>query len=164
MTTANETRILSRRIIEDRYAHELVSHETGDVSHTLRILFPQEHTTLNSLLSSMGKNTPGWLARKRAADKAKKWFRGKLNVALMGMQDRVPRSRARVTIESFRHQLADYDGLVGGGKYLLDVLVDERFLVDDSPAWIGKPKYEQTVDRKNRRTEITIEYFRKETP
>jgi hypothetical protein len=162
MTAANESRILSRRIIEDSYAHELVEHSDGEVSHTLRIMFPEEHATFNVWLSSLG-NLKGWKARKVAADRAKRWFKAKLAVALMGA-DRFPRARARVTIHSFRYAEADYDGLVGGAKYLVDVMVREKILVDDSPKWIGKPTYDQSIDRARRRTEITIEYFRKEKP
>ena len=154
---------ISEQSIETGHGHSFLEHAEGEFSHTLLIWFPKEHPPLNAILRRLG-NLKGWKARKVAADRAKRWFKSKLAVALIGLRERAPRTRVRLTIHSFRHRLADYDGLVGGAKYLVDILVHEELLVDDSPDWVAKPTYDQSIDRTRRRTEITIEYFRKETP
>lgn len=44
----------------------------------------------------------------------------------------------------------DHDNLTGGGKYLLDCLVEQGLLVDDSPEWLigGKPHYSEERAKK----------------
>jgi len=39
-------------------------------------------------------------------------------------------------IVSYRKRLLDYDNLVGGVKQLLDAMIDEQFIYDDSPKWL----------------------------
>ena len=39
-------------------------------------------------------------------------------------------------IHSFRKKLLDFDNLVGGCKHLIDALIDERFIFDDSPKYL----------------------------
>ena len=55
---------------------------------------------------------------------------------------------------SFRKELLDYDNLVGGAKLLVDALVDQKLLFDDSPKY-ADITYFQKVD-KDPRTEIRI--------
>ena len=52
-----------------------------------------------------------------------------------------PLDRAEVTITRCSANQPDYDGLVQGGKFLLDGLVKAGVLADDSPAVIGIPVY-----------------------
>jgi Holliday junction resolvase RusA-like endonuclease len=42
----------------------------------------------------------------------------------------------KLTIISVRKRKLDYDNLVGGCKHLIDALIDERFIHDDSPEYI----------------------------
>jgi hypothetical protein len=58
-------------------------------------------------------------------------------------------------IRSFRHNTLDHGNLVGGCKGLVDCLVQEGVLLDDSPDWLSD-SYEQTIDRKDKRTEIVL--------
>ena len=39
-------------------------------------------------------------------------------------------------IVSYRKRLLDYDNLVGGCKQLIDAMVDEQFIWDDSPKYL----------------------------
>lgn len=52
-----------------------------------------------------------------------------------------PMARARVTITRASTREPDFDGLVQGGKFLLDGLVKANVLVDDRPSVIGQPSY-----------------------
>ena len=133
-------------------------HVGSDVWGRLMIHLPGDTPTLNSILSSLGR-LPGWKARKIAADRLKKRYAKELAIALRGTTP-FPHLPARLTIRSRRWNLADHDGFVGGAKYLIDALVRRGVLVDDSLKWIRCPNYEQLIDRKNRRTEIVVEYLR----
>ncbi len=52
-----------------------------------------------------------------------------------------PLARASVTIIRSSAREPDFDGLVQGGKFILDGLVKAGVLVDDSPKVIGRPDY-----------------------
>ena len=39
-------------------------------------------------------------------------------------------------IVSYRKRLLDYDNLVGGCKQLIDAMIDEQFIYDDSPKYL----------------------------
>ena len=84
-----------------------------------------------------------------------------LEVACLQQHGRHPKvfaagGRRLVTIHRYGHHLLDHDNLVGGTKQLMDAMVHHRLVVDDSPKWVEK-SYGQTLDRKNKRTEITLE-------
>ena len=66
-------------------------------------------------------------------------------------------SHVRLTVESHRWGQLDHGNLVGGCKSLLDALTNEGFITDDKPEFITD-SYTQTVDRKNRRTTVTLEW------
>ena len=67
-----------------------------------------------------------------------------------------PIKRCSIIIKSYRHTLiTDPDNRIVKG--LLDALVNQGIIEDDNERLIGKLEYLQFVDRKNRRTEITIE-------
>ena len=63
----------------------------------------------------------------------------------------------RVTLEvhCFRWQKTDRANLIGGCKALVDALVNEGFLTDDSETYLDD-SYAQEVDRKNRRTRVRL--------
>lgn len=61
----------------------------------------------------------------------------------------------KVTIDRWGPRLCDHDNIVGGAKQLIDALVSEGFLVDDSPAHMVAT-YRQHVG-KPYRTEVRIE-------
>ena len=42
----------------------------------------------------------------------------------------------KICILSYRKKKLDYDNLVGGCKGLIDALIDEEFIFDDSPDYI----------------------------
>ena len=42
----------------------------------------------------------------------------------------------KINILSYRKKKLDYDNLVGGCKQLIDALIDEEFIFDDSPDYI----------------------------
>ena len=64
--------------------------------------------------------------------------------------------RARLTIERYGGKHVDPDNFHAGAKVLVDSLVAEGFILDDSPAVIGEPTYRQFVG-KERKTVVTIE-------
>jgi len=71
----------------------------------------------------------------------------------------VPRwERARITIERTGAQILDHDNLVAGTKFVTDSLVREGFIVDDSPAHIGRPEIHQLVHETLRQTRVRIEH------
>ena len=39
-------------------------------------------------------------------------------------------------IVSYRKRLLDYDNLIGGCKQLIDAMIDEKYIYDDSPKWL----------------------------
>jgi Holliday junction resolvase RusA-like endonuclease len=49
-----------------------------------------------------------------------------------------------IVILSYRKKKLDYDNLVGGCKHLIDALIDERFIHDDSPDYIDI-RFEQHI-------------------
>lgn len=72
--------------------------------------------------------------------------------------ERVGKDQARaVTIERYGPRLLDHDNLVAGCKQLIDALVAEGFLVDDSPAHLSST-YRQHHGPKQKpyRTVVTI--------
>ena len=46
------------------------------------------------------------------------------------------KKKYRLVIISFRKKKLDYDNLIGGCKHLIDALIDEKFIYDDSPDYI----------------------------
>lgn len=62
---------------------------------------------------------------------------------------------AKVTIERYGAKKLDHDNFVGGAKQLIDSLVQEGFLVDDSPSHVSI-RYVQHID-KTSRTLVHIE-------
>lgn len=64
--------------------------------------------------------------------------------------------KRKVHITSYRKKMLDYDNLVAGNKFLVDCLIGERLLYDDSPKYLDIT-YEQVLDIKNPRTEIVID-------
>lgn len=65
------------------------------------------------------------------------------------------KTKRKVIIHSYRHSKTDPENVWGGTKPLLDALVTNKLLVDDSPDWIELDVYGK-VDRKNKRTTISI--------
>ena len=49
-----------------------------------------------------------------------------------------------ISIVSIRKKKLDYDNLIGGCKHLIDALIDEQFIFDDSPDYLDL-KVEQVV-------------------
>ena len=134
---------------------------TLDPVPTLEMTLRCELDGLNKLLRPYGK-LPAARARAIATKKAKRFLTGRVLEATQGFKLQMEPGGARVSIKSYRWALLDHDNLVGGGKHLLDVLVARGFLRDDSPRWIGRPEYEQEIDRAERRTVVRIEYLESE--
>ena len=54
--------------------------------------------------------------------------------------NKIPKAKKekyKIHIISFRKRELDYDNLVGGCKYIIDALIDEGFIYDDSPDYIN---------------------------
>ena len=54
--------------------------------------------------------------------------------------NKIPFARCKsykLNILSYRKKKLDYDNLVGGCKHLIDALIDERFIHDDSPEYVN---------------------------
>lgn len=64
--------------------------------------------------------------------------------------------RVIITVHSFRHRLADPDGLCG--KYHIDAIVDSGLLVNDTPEEIQEVRFKQTKIKKTdaERTVVTL--------
>lgn len=58
----------------------------------------------------------------------------------------VTHEKAKITIERYGPRRLDHDNLVGGAKQLMDSLVREGFVVDDSPKHL-LPEYRQHIDK-----------------
>lgn len=65
--------------------------------------------------------------------------------------------RARLTIERYGPQLIDHENFAAGTKFLTDSLVQEGFILDDSPKVIGQPTFTQIVSKTERKTIVRIE-------
>lgn len=53
--------------------------------------------------------------------------------------NKIPEAKQKkysIAIISFRKKRLDYDNLVGGCKHLIDALIEENFIYDDSPDYI----------------------------
>jgi hypothetical protein len=55
----------------------------------------------------------------------------------------------RLVIISIRKRLLDPDNLIGGCKHLIDALIEENFIFDDSPEYITL-KVEQVTGKEDR--------------
>lgn len=86
------------------------------------------------------------------ADGIHRWSRHKLKKAweskvcgavlmALGRWPEKPLERAQVKITRCSSSEPDFDGLVQGGKFLLDGLVKAGVLVDDRPSVIGQPEF-----------------------
>lgn len=65
--------------------------------------------------------------------------------------------KARLTLERHGHNMMDAENCRAGFKYVIDSLVAEGVITDDTPAVIGEPQLFQFIDRQNQRTVIRIE-------
>ena len=52
-------------------------------------------------------------------------------------------TKVTLHILSLRKRKIDYDNLVGGCKHLIDALIEENFIYDDSPKYVVKLQVEQ---------------------
>ena len=74
----------------------------------------------------------------------KKLWEGKVAGAVLmelGRWPSKPLDRAAVTITRCSSSEPDFDGLVQGGKFLLDGLVKAGVIADDKPSVIGQPVF-----------------------
>ena len=60
----------------------------------------------------------------------------------------------KVSILSLRKKKLDYDNLVGGCKQLIDALIDEKFIYDDSPDYL-EIDFAQTIVKTDYQTIIS---------
>ena len=65
------------------------------------------------------------------------------------------KTKRKITIRSYRQNKVDRDNLIGGMKPLIDALVNNSFIVDDSPDWVELDIHSE-IDRKDKHTEISI--------
>lgn len=66
-------------------------------------------------------------------------------------------ARARVEIDRYGPRLLDADNCRAGTKPLMDSLVQEGFISDDSPQVIGEPAIRQILSKTERKTIVRIE-------
>jgi len=66
-------------------------------------------------------------------------------------------ARATVTIERTAGRKIDFENAMAGTKFLTDSLVQEGFILDDSPEIIGHPVLHQIIDKRLRQTRVRIE-------
>lgn len=93
-----------------------------------------------------------WATRRRLLTRYEKEILAILILPLLEF----PKNKMSVRITSYRARLLDKDNLYFGAKVLVDALCRMRLIRDDSPRWL-ELEVEQEVDRKNQRTEISIE-------
>ena len=62
-----------------------------------------------------------------------------------------------MTIISYRPRKIDHNNLAGGAKQLIDAVVSNEIITDDSPKYC-RNHYEQHTDRANPRTIVVIEW------
>jgi Holliday junction resolvase RusA-like endonuclease len=94
----------------------------------------------------------GGLPPLNSADGPNRWTRRRMRIAweakvtgavlvALGKWPAEPLVKARITITRFSSTEPDFDGLVAGGKFLLDGLVKAGVIHDDRPGIIGQPVY-----------------------
>lgn len=68
--------------------------------------------------------------------------------------------KAKITIIRQSSREPDFDGLVSGGKHLLDGLVEAQVIIDDKMSVIGQPQYvwEYRPRKQGGRVLIKVEY------
>lgn len=66
-------------------------------------------------------------------------------------------AKATLTLERHGHNKMDAENCRAGFKYLIDSLVAEKIITNDTMAVIGEPVLLQFIDRKNPRTIVRIE-------
>lgn len=66
-------------------------------------------------------------------------------------------ARAKVTVTRYGARRLDDDNIRGGGKMMIDSLVKEGLLKDDSPDVIGSPEFRQIIGTRARKTVVEIE-------
>ena len=80
----------------------------------------------------------------------------KRNWETMNKAELLPaKTKRQVIVRSYRHNKTDPENVWGGTKPLLDALVTNKLLVDDSPDWLELNIYSE-VNRRNKRTEVSI--------
>lgn len=57
------------------------------------------------------------------------------------LRPETPLEKAKITITRGSSMEADFDGLVSGGKHLIDGLVEAAVIINDKPSCIGQPCY-----------------------
>lgn len=61
--------------------------------------------------------------------------------------NKIPKAKQKkysIAIISFRKKKLDFDNLVGGCKHLIDALIEEKFIFDDSPEYVDL-KFDQII-------------------
>lgn len=103
-----------------------------------KITIPHTIKSMNEILRMH------WAERKRLQKEYQLLIRQQMSKHKLDKAD--PGELHSVRILTFRkRKLRDHDNLVGGGKPLLDALVEEGFIWDDDVKTIGKPKYNQEI-------------------
>ena len=76
-----------------------------------------------------------WAQKRRLKQEYSLLLRNQLR--LNPVYKKAEQRRYTVEIVSWRKRLLDYDNLVGGCKQLIDAMVDEIFIWDDSPKYLN---------------------------
>jgi hypothetical protein len=102
---------------------------------------PEKRYELSFTLKGLPKLTNGSRTHWRVKHAhALKW-KLRVSLACHGRKPREPLSKAHVRITRCSSVEPDFDGLVSGGKHLIDGLVECGVLVGDKMSVIGRPEY-----------------------
>jgi len=113
----------------------------------LTVTIPWVPPTLNKMLRSH------WSQRKKDLQTVSIYLAG---AGMLRPQERESR-KIRVTVQMYRHNPTDRDGAQGACKPIFDAITRLGIARDDSEKFMEQVVLPVIVDRKNPRTEISIE-------
>lgn len=90
----------------------------------------------------------------------------KRRIELWILYARIPKFEGQVSIHFKwveKDRRRDYDNIMSGSKIILDALVNQRRIVNDSQKWLHPPTHSFEVDKANPRIEVTISSSEPET-
>lgn len=118
-------------------------------SEEIKLVIPRLTPSLNKLLEM------NWRERHQLL----KTWNWEVKVAVREVYDeiRFDHPKRAVKIVSYRKRICDEDNFVGGLKPLIDALILNFLLIDDSYKFLAlEPKPSQVRELKNQRTEVII--------
>ena len=74
-----------------------------------------------------------WAVKRKAKQQYQLFIRNQMRLKKVEL---AAKKKYSIEIISYRKKKLDYDNLIGGCKHLIDALIEEQFIFDDSPEYI----------------------------